>query len=177
MTSKKNIGNNIMKKENKKQLKERIEQLKTIKDAINYQKLLLSTERKRKNKKEISERIKRYQNKRKDLESKIKEHPVTVERKERRAANKKLHYDCDAILFHEISKEEYEQLHGHKKSSIVKRHNPEEYYKIWFKQRVYHVTAKAQDDFRIKKDNEMDKQGRVYRDSPNWTKTRQHYEN
>ena len=84
----KNLVNTIMNKEIKKQLKERREQLKTIKDAINYQKLLLSTERKRKNKKEISERIKRYQARKKELETHIKEHPVTTERKERREAKR-----------------------------------------------------------------------------------------
>ena len=84
MTSKKNLDNTIMNKEIKKQLKERREQLKTIKDAFNYQKLLLSTERKRKNKKEISEIIKRYQARKKELETHIKENPVTTERKERR---------------------------------------------------------------------------------------------
>ena len=81
----KNLGDIIiMTKENKRLLKENREVLKTLTDAIKYQKLLLSAEHKRKVKKEISDKIKKYQNRKKELENIIKEHPVTTEKKDKR---------------------------------------------------------------------------------------------
>ena len=65
--------------------------------------------------------------------------------------NRKINYDCQAILFRAISREDYEKLQGKKKSSVVKRQNPEEYYTVMLKQRIYHVTPKVKDDFRVKK--------------------------
>ena len=83
MTSNKNLDNIIMNNDNKNMLKEQREKLKIFQDAIRYQKLLLSAERKLKNKKMIKERIQNYQNRKKDLEAQIKEHPVVVERKDK----------------------------------------------------------------------------------------------
>ena len=70
MTSNKNLTNMIMNDGDKPLLKESREQLNTIKDAIRYQKLLLSAENKLKIKKAIKERIKDYQNRKKNIGSK-----------------------------------------------------------------------------------------------------------
>ena len=90
-------------------MKEQREQLKTIKDAIRYQKLLLSAEHKRKKKKEFSERNKKYQNIRKELETRIKEHPVTVERKKKREVNKPTNFTLQVTLWKEIDNKEEEK--------------------------------------------------------------------
>ena len=88
MTSKKNLTNSIMNDEEKQRLNESREELKTIKDAIRYQKLLLSAESKLKTKKLIKEKIARYQNRKKELETRIKVNPKTIERKDKREKKK-----------------------------------------------------------------------------------------
>ena len=85
MTSKKNLTNSIM---NKNQLKELKERLKIITDAINYQDFLYGTERKRNVRLGITNKINKYEKLKKEIESQIKEHPVTVERKDKREKKK-----------------------------------------------------------------------------------------
>ena len=85
MTSKKNLTNSIM---NKNQLKELKQRLNIITDAINYQEFLYGTERKRNVRLGITNKINKYEKLKKEIESQIKEHPVTVERKDKREKKK-----------------------------------------------------------------------------------------
>ncbi len=71
-----------------KQLKSLRQKLKTVNDTLNYQKFLYKTERKRIVKQEIQQKIDKYQQKKDELESQITEHPVQVERVEKRKKKK-----------------------------------------------------------------------------------------
>ena len=54
------------------------------------------------------------------------------------------------IFFKIISKSDYEKLEGKAKSSVVKRKNPEEYFRVLFSERTVQVTLKIRDKFQLK---------------------------
>ena len=155
---------------NKAELNQIAEESKPLHENMNewinlrnfYQNLLLDFENEF-----YKARSKEFEHQRKVTKEKRKQSLKTA-RDVKRELNRKVKYECEAMLFKRIEKEEYVNTEGKSKSSIVKRQHPEEYFKLLFSKRIYYVTAVVKDDFRIKKDNDFDKPGRVYDDSANW---------
>ena len=72
----------------KREVKSLRQKLKDTTDILNYQNYLYRTERKRNVRIELAQKIENLENKKKELETKLQEHPVVTEAKEKRQEKK-----------------------------------------------------------------------------------------